>query len=104
MNAGDTFLVPGLDDHLWLVISDPQLDKNQVVVVSFVSWQERYEQSCVVEAGEHPFVRHRTCVAYSSARVVDVQRLDTLAGANKLTLKAPLSSALLARIRESAEV
>jgi hypothetical protein len=51
MNAGATFLAPSLDGHLWMVISDPALDQNRVVVVSFMSWTPRLDQACIVRPG-----------------------------------------------------
>src|SRR5579863_4408740 len=37
MNAGDAFLTPDHDDHLWLVISEPRVDPETLVVVPFWS-------------------------------------------------------------------
>lgn len=102
MNAGETFLIPSIDDHLWMVISEPSLDSN-LVVVCFLSWQSYYDQSCVVEAGEHPFVVHSTCVNYPGATLVANSTLETLKAEGKLKLRDPISEALLKRIRTSAE-
>ena len=103
MNAGDTFLLPGVDDHLWAIISDPGADDVCVVVVLFVSWQPQYDQACVLETGDHPFIKHSTCVQYPGARVVSDARLEQLKRDGKLKLKDPLSAQLLARIRSCAE-
>jgi hypothetical protein len=102
MNAGDTFLTPSFDDHLWMVISEPFLDPN-LVVVCFLSWQSYHDQACVVEPGEHPFVTHSTCVNYPGATIVADSTLETLKGDGRLRIKAPLSQVLLGRIRTSAE-
>ncbi|HEY8666083.1 MAG TPA: hypothetical protein VIL86_05435 [Tepidisphaeraceae bacterium] len=100
MNAGDTFLFPGgADDHLWMIISDPAVDPQKVVILKFVSWQERYEQTCIVRAGEHPFVKHDTCVSFSSARITEDANLQSLQSTGRLVMKQPLSAALLGRIR-----
>jgi hypothetical protein len=103
MNAGDTFLLPGLDDHLWMIISDPTVDPHRVVVVCFLTWQLKYDQACIVEQGEHPFVTHSTCVNYPAARVESDAGLERLKSKAVLKLKAPLSHELLGRIRRSAE-
>ena len=102
MNVGDTFLTPTIDDHLWMVISDPLLDSENLVVVCFVSWQSHYDQSCIVDHGEHPFVQHPTCVNYPGATLVADATLETLKLRGKLRLKDRLSSGLLERIRSSA--
>jgi hypothetical protein len=102
MNAGDTFLIPGSDDHLWMVISDPHLDAQRVVVVCFLSWQGHIDQACVVQADEHPFVKHTTCVNYPGARVEPADLLDRLRREGRILPKQPLSVELLKRVRDSA--
>jgi hypothetical protein len=91
MNAGDTFLTPGVDDHLWMVISEPSLDPS-LVVVCFLSWQPHYDQSCIVEAGEHPFVTHSTCVNYPGATIVTDSTLEHLKSKGRLKLKGAIRS------------
>jgi hypothetical protein len=103
MKSGDTFLLPGLDDHLWMVISDPAADPDRVVVVCFLTWQLKYDQACIVEQGEHPFVTHSTCVNYPAARVETDAALERLKQRAVLKPKVPLSNQLLTRIRRSAE-
>ena len=77
MTAGETFLLPGLDDHLWMVLSDPAREPN-LVVVFFLSWQPQYDQACVLQAGDHPFIKHSTCVNYPGARVVADAKLEAM--------------------------
>src|SRR5690349_7712362 len=103
MNAGDTFLTPDVDDHLWVIISDPAMDSERLVVVCFLSWREHHDQACVIEPDEHPFVKHSTCVNYPGATVVNDATLESLRGKGKLRAKAPVSPELLERIRRSAE-
>ena len=71
--------------------------------MSFWSWKEYLEQTCLVEPGEHPFVKHRTIVHYASATLVKDSVLERLKSEGKLKPKEPLSSGLLDRIRKSAE-
>jgi hypothetical protein len=102
MQAGDTFLFPGADDHLWMIVSDPAADAENVVIVLFVSWTAKYDQACVLHGGEHPFVKHETCVQYPGAKVVSDAKLESLLQTGQLKPKSPLSSELLALIREKA--
>jgi hypothetical protein len=41
MKAGDTFRIPALgtslDSHLWVVISDPSVDPQHVLIVNFTT-------------------------------------------------------------------
>ena len=103
MKAGDTFLIPDFDDHLWAVISDPSIDSQNVVIVLFVSWTKRYDQACVLRKGQHPFIKHDTCVQYPGAQVVTDSKLEEQLQTGKLRPKSPLSQELLEQIRRSAE-
>ena len=103
MDAGDAFLIPEEDDHLWAVISDPTQDSDNVVIIMFVSWTEKYDQACVLKVGDHPFIRHDTCVQYPAAKVVSNQILDHLFEAGKLRKKhgsATLFSAVFVPVRK----
>jgi hypothetical protein len=103
MKAGETFLLPDFDDHLWAVISDPTINEMKIVIVLFVSWTEKYDQACVLNGGEHPFIKHATCVQYPGAKVVANAQLEQLRQSGKLRPKAALSADLLALIRQRAE-
>lgn len=67
MNAGDTFLIKdkNLDEHLWVIISDTAIDDKQVVVVNFTTSHPSKESFCLVQPGDHPFIRHETCISGS---------------------------------------
>jgi hypothetical protein len=104
MNAGDTLLIdaPGttLDSHLWIVISDPALDPQRVVLVNMTSHRADKDQACVLEMGDHPYVSHRTCIEYRRAKVVRDGDMEALLSAGKISKSAPCSPALLKRIRD----
>lgn len=102
MQAGDAFLIPGSDDHLWMIISDPSINPQKVVVVCFLSWTERYDQACEVRPGEHPFVKHPTLANYPGARIVTDAFLEEKKAAGELRMKQPLSAELLTRVRDRA--
>ena len=74
MNSGDTFLLDdrAIDDHLWVVISDPNKDEDRILIVSLTTAACYKERACIIQASEHPWVRHETCVAYDKARVVSL--------------------------------
>jgi hypothetical protein len=101
MNAGDTFLIPDSDDHLWMVISEPSLNKECVVVVCFLSWSDHYDQACVLNAGDHPFIKHATCINFPGARIERDDLLEKWKKQGRIRPKEPLSQPLLKRIREA---
>ena len=103
MNAGDAFIIaePGTsyDSHLWIVISDPAKDPEQVVLVNFTKHRADKDQACVVECGDHPFIKQRTCVEYRRARMLSVKTLQTFLDSGLMVSHKPASPDLLARIR-----
>lgn len=97
MEAGDTFLLVNkkLDDHLWVILSDPQKDTRQILIVSLTTAAPHKESVCLLQAGEHPWVTHETCVAYNTARLVTLANLHAWKDAGHLEMQAPLSAGLL---------
>ena len=104
MNSGDTFLFKDgrEDDHLWMIISDTGQDPERLVIVRFLTWQSQYDQACVLQGGEHPFVKHATCVDYFAATLESNATLEQLRTDGNLKVRIPLSSELLGRIRACA--
>lgn len=102
MNAGDAFRARH-GDHCWVVISDPE-QSDTLVVVSFTTCRgtSREDLSCVVESGEHPFVRHKTYVAYGRGQSVSNRDLEKKLAAGQIQLLDPVALALLRRIRDGA--
>ena len=110
MKIGDAFLSHDrrIDDHLHIVISDPGLNPGQVVLVQLTSYDkfvhEIYkDSSCILRPGDHPWIRHETCVSYRDGRVVSEKILDEAAAAGHLEMVQPVSNSLLERILQGAE-
>jgi hypothetical protein len=103
VNAGDVFIFPeAVDDHHWTIVSDPTANSGRVVIVRFVTWKEWSDHACELQAGDHPFIKHLTCVDYPEAREVTLEMLNNLHSAGRLKLKSPLSPQIRQRIRDRA--
>lgn len=102
MKAGDLYLIPGFNKHHWVIISEPSLDKNHLVVVMVASWKPHCDQICFLEVGDHQFIKHRTCVEYHAARIETEHGLERLKSERKLFLQSPVRSDVLKRIRDGA--
>jgi hypothetical protein len=104
MKAGDTFFLAGgaADRHLRVIISEPSIDPNRVLFVSMTSYDVTKEDVCLLEIGDHPFVQHRTCIAYADCREAPLEALIKLRDAGHLRPAEPVSTDLLARIRQGA--
>lgn len=101
MKLGNTFL----SQHLWVVISLPWPDDESVVLVSFTTRRKDSDTNCLIQPGEHPWVKHETVVEYEKARIFDLAMQRDLI---KLTSTSPshkdVSLGLLARIQQGALV
>ena|SRR6266478_3788630 len=102
MDAGTTFLRSDSDKHLWVIISDPKADAETVLIVNLTSLDVRKESVCVLHVGEHPWIRHDTCVNYADAVITSVPKLLAAKDAGAIVLHDPVSDMLLRRIREGA--
>jgi hypothetical protein len=101
MKAGDTFFLAGgaADRHLRVIISDPAIDPERVLFVSLTSYDLTKEDVCLLDVGDHPFVKHKTYVAYGDAREAPLGALIQLRNAGQLRPNEPVSLELLDRIR-----
>jgi hypothetical protein len=102
MNAGDTFIPAKPYDHLYMVISDPALDSEQVVMVNFTTHAPEEEQVCIAMPGEHPYLTVKSAVRYKDARIATVAQIEKLTQSGKLRPQHPLSLELLQRMRDGA--
>jgi len=101
---GDTFFLRGLDKHLIIIISEPGMDANQIVTANFTSWRADKDQSCIVEAGEHRFVKKRSCLEYRSDKLVTLSQYNGFMSSGRLISHDRVSKALLGRILEGAAI
>jgi len=106
--AGATLLMPsGNDgDHLYIVLNDPQTFESYgrhacVVLVNLSSVREGmpYDETCVLEASAHPFVRHRSFVFYRNARVEQESHILQLTQRGLFKPHVPVSVEVFQRIK-----
>lgn len=107
MKAGDTFTfvekTVDVHRHLWAIISDPLIDiADPVVIVSFTTYREGKDATCVLQPGDHPFIKHQTAVDYGRAVDAPNAGLDACADRGELVLQEPLRPDILQRIRHGA--
>lgn len=104
MQVGSTFLLTAVDDHLWIVLSDPEKDAQTVLLVSVTTWRSGKDPSCKIQRGEHPFVIHESCVHYIDARDARLAQLYVLKDTWHLQMREPLPLPLLERVHHGASV
>lgn len=103
---GDTFQLANLDinSHLHIIISDPTKDSRQIVTANFTSWRADKDQSCIVEIGEHSFIKVLSCVDYRRDKLITLADYDRCLDSGALKLNSPVSKGLLRRILDGAEI
>lgn len=72
IKIGFTFFEPP-EEHLWLVASS--VTQDEVVVFNFTTVRRYSDTSFVIEAGEHPFVTHKTCIPWQYAKLKPVANI-----------------------------
>lgn len=106
MEIGDVFKLTDrkVNEHVFVVISHPQSNYHEVVLVNFTSYDEsRKDSSCVLGPGDHSWIRKTTCISYRDARVASESQLDSLVTTGQLVPLDPASDSLLGKILSGAE-
>ena len=100
--AGQCFLFP-LGEyetaHLWVIATEPNQD-GQFAIVSFTSLKGSKDQTVVLRNGEHPFIKHDTCVSYSAADITDSSVLANLLSCGEARLHSNLTADLLRLVQD----
>jgi len=105
VNAGDTFHSrrPGATrPHLYVAVTDPDAD-GQLVLVNLTSQALLKDQSCILNVGDHPFIKHETVINYAEAVISSEEAI--FAGARGGVIQhdpAPVTSDALKRIQQGA--
>ena len=103
---GQTLLVPsGPGLHLFFLILGPVVLADygfspQLVMVSVTSLRHGvpYDSACVLEAGDHSFVQHRSYLAYRYIRLDDSHHVERMVHSGVWKPHDPCPSDLLKRV------
>ncbi len=100
MDAGTTFLLAAVDIHLWIIVSDPLIDPDNVLIVNLTSLTPGKDHSCILRRGDHPWIRHDTCVNYQDSQVTTLKKLIAARDGKALIPDSPLDPIVLKKIRD----
>ena len=78
-----------------MVISRPDA-WGRVAIVNLTTRSTRYDESCIISAGEHPFVYHDSVIAYRHAQLKDADILKSVLIRGTYEYHQPVSPSLLA--------
>ncbi len=100
--AGETFLYPlnlASREHLWVIVTEPNAE-GQFVVVNLNSLRGAKDQTVILFAREHDFVRHDTCVNYARAQLTDNATLQSWLDRGAAKMHRPLRPGVLKLIQD----
>lgn len=63
------------------------------------SYDVEKEDVCLIDAGEHPTLKHKTCICYKPARATSLENLRRLRDTGNFAMQEEVSRELLQRIR-----
>jgi hypothetical protein len=86
--------------HLWLVLTDPISAMNSVVAVMLRTVHSYTDATLILNPGDHPFVRHDSCVHYSTAKLFSIPKIQSAITLGKCHLREDMSIDLLTRVRK----
>lgn len=83
IKGGTVYGMAGHSEHLIILCSDPvfygEIGTEAVLSVNVSSWREGSklnDPTCILDVGDHPFIRHKSFCVYSKAVPLNVLRLE----------------------------
>ena len=107
LNVGDTFFAdyPKDDPHLLFVIIDIPYKKPGLFICTMLSsWKDNSwlsDDACIVNKGEHVFVRHKSYIAYRESMVLTREELENYIEMGSFKRNKPASPELIKKIIDS---
>jgi hypothetical protein len=104
---GDAFFFSVSNSHLWVVISNPDGQRGEFLMVNLTTLSERtVDESCVLKPVDYPhFITHETIVFYDDAKLwwtTGANGYDELNTDGKINPMPPLSTSTLLKIQQGA--
>lgn len=97
MKAGDTFLYPLPQEHLWVAVTNPNAD-GEVLIVNITTVRNDIDRTVILRAKEHPFLTKPSYVYYREAMIKQVSELEGEEKALRLKKHADCAKELLGLI------
>lgn len=100
--SGDTLLLTGggvQPPHLWVILWGPAGPADAYLAVMLTSLRSHSDRTCILDVGDHPFIRHPTSVSYREVMRVTRERLSELAANGTARPRRPVTGAVLERVR-----
>ena len=110
LDIGSTFInkpTAKVPSHLYVILSSPFGNPEKVVIVNLTTWRDRAielnDESCIVNSGEHGFVKTKSYIYYREAKNPLIEDLQKAMQAGLITPHEDCSVDLLCKILSGAE-
>lgn len=106
LRLGDTLLnvkagANAPPSHLWLIVSDPSVNAESVVMVNFTSkGSSLADETVVLKEQDHPSLKHDSCVNFEDAKSPSLAQLENLLRRGLVVKKPPLDIDTVMYIQE----
>ncbi len=86
--------------HLFILLCDPVTQEQKVLLatISSVKPDREYDDTCILEAGDHRFIKKKSYVVYALCRILTQEQLENGVRQGVFVPRDPIDDALLARI------
>ena len=75
--AGECYLFEdGGGYHLHIFLTDYLGDPPQAIIVNITSWRKNSDETCIIQPGEHPFIRKKSVVLYGKASIIKESNVE----------------------------
>lgn len=104
IQPGFTFLAPTPDcaySHLYIVIAI--LSEDEVLWVSVTTQRDNSDTSCILRAGDHPFIKNDSVVNYRDADRKSADNLKEGIKRGLISPRPPLTNEVFERVKEGAK-
>ena len=105
VNEGDTFLFeyPEPYNHLFIVITKVENGTVACTMITSVKGNPNHDDpACIIHAGDHPFIKHDSFIAYKNTVIFEESMLIKNLENGIYPKKEPVTPALLAKIKAGA--
>lgn len=85
--------------HLSIVCCDPN-DDGDVVIVSISSYvNDLCDDTCILQANDHAWLRHESYVLYRSAQIIGAKKLENGIAAGEILVRDNMNAQAFLRVR-----
>jgi len=99
VRPGDTFLSKPIygTPHLHVVVIDIPVAQ-EILIVSVTTYNDEKDPACIRDTGDHPFIKHKSCISYRNARPISHAALQAHIDRGRLVSHERMCSSVLERI------